>query len=82
MYCFVYILKCNDNSLYTGITTNPRRRVNEHNKRIKSCLQKCKIPAKLVYLEKCNNRKEAAKREKEIKGWTRDKKLKLVNSLH
>ena len=82
MACFTYIIKCNDQSLYTGITWNLKKRVKEHNLRIKSCLQKSKIPVKLVYWEKFKTRKEAAKREKEIKGWKRDKKEKLIESLH
>ena len=81
MACFTYIIKCNDQSLYTGITWNLKKRVKEHNLRIKSCLQKSKIPVKLVYWEKFKTRKEAAKREKEIKGWKRDKKEKLIESL-
>lgn len=80
MNCFVYILECKDKSFYTGISINPLIRLEQHNLRVKSCLQKSKIPVKLVYLEKKNNRIEAAKREKEIKGWRRDKKQNLINN--
>ena len=76
--CFLYIIKCNDGTFYTGITSNPNRRVDEHNQRIKSCLQKSKVPVKLVYLEKFDERKSAAKREKEIKCWSRKKKQDLI----
>lgn len=79
MFCFVYILKCKDGSYYTGITSNPKRRTEEHNQRIKSCLQKGIIPVKLVYLEKFNSRILAAKREREIKGWSRKKKEDLIS---
>jgi putative endonuclease len=72
------MLKCQDNSFYTGITWNLTKRVKEHNLRIKSCLQKSKIPVKLVYWERFKDKREAAKREKEIKGWRRDKKEKLI----
>ena len=82
MNIFVYILECKDNSFYVGITSNIERRIIEHNARIKSCLQKSKVPVKLKYIEKFNTREEAAKREKEIKGWRREKKIKLINSLH
>lgn len=82
MSCFVYIVKCKDNSLYTGITWNLQRRISEHNQRIKTPLQKSKVPVRLVYWQRFENRFEAAHREKEIKGWSRMKKDNLVNSLH
>ncbi len=77
---FVYILRCNDESYYTGITWNLKKRIIEHNLRIRSPLQKTKVPASLVFWEKHSNIIEAAKREKEIKGWSRHKKEKLINS--
>ncbi len=76
---YIYIIKCKDGSFYTGITWNLEKRLNEHNLRTKTCLQKSKIPVKLVYWEKFSTIKEAAKREKEIKGWRREKKEKLIN---
>jgi putative endonuclease len=79
---FVYILRCKDNSFYTGITWNLKKRINEHNQRVKSCLTKKKVPVKLVYWEIFRTRKEAARREKEIKGWIRKKKIELIKSLH
>jgi len=78
----VYIIRCADNSLYTGITWNLKKRVKEHNSRVKSCLQKSKIPVKLVYWERFKDKNKAAKREKEIKGWRKDKKETLISSLH
>ncbi|MDD5415955.1 MAG: GIY-YIG nuclease family protein [Candidatus Daviesbacteria bacterium] len=82
MAWFTYILRCKDESLYTGITWDLKRRIKEHNSRIKSCLQLSKIPVRLVYWERFKDRYLAAKREKEIKGWSRVKKQKLVDSLH
>ena len=79
---FLYIVKCRDNSYYTGITSNIERRVWQHNSGIKTSIQKSKRPVKLMYFEKYNNRINAAKREKEIKGWNRKKKEKLIDSLH
>ena len=79
---FVYIVKCEDNSYYTGITWNIEKRLKEHNSKIKSCLQKSKLPVNLVYWEEFYTKEEAAKREKEIKGWRKEKKEKLINSLH
>ena len=82
MFHYLYIIECKDGSFYTGITWNIEKRLKEHNSRIRSCLQKSKIPVTLVYQEKFNTIKEAARREKEIKGWRREKKEKLINSLH
>jgi putative endonuclease len=78
MLYFVYILQGRDNSFYTGITRNLKRRLEEHNKG-EVPFTKSKRPLKLVYLEKFHTREEAAKREKEIKGWRREKKEKLIN---
>ena len=77
---FVYILRCNDDSYYTGITWNLQKRIKEHNNRVKSPLQISKVPVKLVYWEKLIDIHHAARREKEIKGWSRVKKEKLINS--
>ncbi len=79
---FVYILECKDHSFYTGISWNIKKRIKEHNSRINSSLQLSKLPVKLVYWEKVQDRYKAAKREREIKGWRREKKIKLVSSLH
>ncbi len=61
-----------DKSLYTGITWNLRKRLLEH---------KGKLPVVLKYWESFEDRSQAARREKEIKGWGRVKKLKLIESL-
>ena len=79
MKCYLYILKCKDKSYYTGITWNPEKRLYQHNQGIKSSLQNSKKPVEIVYLEKFNSRKEAAKQEKKVKGWTRIKKKNLIN---
>ena len=77
--CYVYIIRCKDDSFYTGLTCNVEKRIIEHNSRIRSCLQKSKVPVKLVYIELFNDRISAAKREKEIKGWRRKKKQELID---
>lgn len=80
MYYF-YILRCADNSLYSGITTNLKRRVKEHNSKNGKGAKytRPRRPVKLVYSEKYKNRKEASKREAEVKSWTKEKKEKLVS---
>ena len=78
MRWYLYIAQCKDGSLYTGITTNPARRAKEHNSGIGAKSLAGKLPVKLVYKEGYNSKIDAAKREREIKGWRREKKLLLV----
>ena len=75
---FVYIVECQDNSLYTGITNNLEKRLKAHNEKKGAKAIKGKLPVKLVHQERYNNQKEAAKREREIKSWKREQKLELV----
>lgn len=82
MNWYVYIVKGNDGSLYTGITIDLKRRIIEHNsddvKGAKSL--RGRRPVKLVYYEKFETQIEAAKRESAIKNWKRKYKIKLINS--
>ena len=80
MRYFTYILECKNRYYYTGITWNLKKRVSEHNLGIKTCIQKSRRPVELVYWETFDNIKEAAKREKEIKGWRREKKETLIKN--
>lgn len=76
----VYILQCRDGSLYTGITTDPERRVKEHNTSPKGAkYTRSRRPVKLVYLEESEDRSAASKREWAIKKLTRNEKLLLVS---
>lgn len=81
MPCFVYILRYSDGMYYTGITWNLKKRIAEHNAGIKTAIQKSRLPVKLVYWEQFETRIEAAKKEKKIKGWRREKKEILMKSL-
>ena len=77
---FVYILACSDETLYTGITTNLERRLEEHNYSTKGAkYTRARRPVKLVYSEKLKNRSEASKREYTLKKLSRKKKLLLIN---
>ncbi len=80
---YVYIAKCHDETLYTGITTDVRRREREHNEddRLGAKSLRGKRPIHIVYYERYNNQKDARRREIEIKGWKREYKLKLVGEL-
>ncbi len=75
---FVYILKCQDGSLYTGITTNILRRLEEHKSGTASRYTRAKKVRKIVYTEKHFNRSLASRREAEIKALPREKKLNLI----
>ena len=75
---FVYIVECSDGSLYTGITTNLERRVTQHNSKKGAKSVMGKLPVKLMYHETAENTVSAAKREREIKSWSRKKKLDLI----
>ncbi len=77
---FVYILECSDSTLYTGITTDIDRRLDEHNNSDKGAkYTKLRRPVKLVYSEMQDDRSSASKREYAIKKLTRNKKLILIN---
>ena len=76
---FVYILKCSDNSYYTGFTNNLERRLQEHHSgKNKNCYTFNKRPLKLVWFETFNDVLNAIAIEKKIKGWSRIKKEALI----
>lgn len=77
MWC-VYILECADQSLYVGITNDLKRRSEEHFTKKGGWYTSYKSAVKIVYSEERLNKYQAAKREKQIKGWTRKKKLALI----
>jgi len=77
---YVYILKCADNSYYIGITNNLERRLQEHNsdKNFYSYTYS-RRPNKLVWFETFTTPNEAISKEKQLKGWSRKKKVALIN---
>ena len=76
---YVYIVKCSDNSLYTGITVDLERRVGEHNTSKKGAkYTKSRRPVHLVYSETHQDRSSASKRESAIKKLSRSEKLILL----
>lgn len=75
----LYILKCADKSLYTGITTDLKRRVGEHNSsKLGARYTKPRRPVKLVYSQKFKNRSLASIAEARIKKLPRKLKLELI----
>jgi putative endonuclease len=77
----VYILRCSDGSLYTGITTNLRRRLLEHNSPAGGCkYTRPRRPVALVYSEAAASRGEAMQRESYIKSLSLPQKRQLLHS--
>lgn len=78
----VYILRCSDETLYTGITKDVERRIGEHNGRYHGGARytSARRPVTLVYLEILKSRSEAAKREFEIKRLSREEKEELISA--
>jgi len=75
-YC--YILECADGTYYTGWTTDPERRLKQHNRGIGSRYTRSRLPVKMVYLEPQPDRRTAMKRERAIKRLSRATKRKLI----
>jgi len=77
---YVYLIECDDQSIYTGITTDVDRRFAEHQAGKGGHFTRSRKVKKVLYTEKQPDRSSALKREAEIKSWPREKKLALVNS--
>lgn len=75
---YVYILKCSDNTLYTGYTVDLKIRVETHNKGLGAKYTRGRLPAQLVYHEILDSKSEAMKREIKIKKLSREEKLDLI----
>ena len=75
---FVYILLCSDKSLYTGSSNNPDVRLFDHKNGKGGRYTRSHKPIRRVYLEELGSQSEALKRENQIKGCSRDKKIKIL----
>lgn len=81
MSYFTYILECSDKSFYVGCTNDLERRISQHNNsKWGAHYTKIRRPVKLLYSETFPTLKEARRREAEIKGWVRSKKIELIKS--
>jgi len=79
MKYYLYILQCNDATLYTGITTDLNRRIKEHNTSQKGAkYTKTRRPVKVVYQEELEDKSSALKREYKVKKLSRKEKLELI----
>ena len=80
MEYIVYILRCGDGSLYTGIATDLQRRVAVHNSGKGAKYTRSRLPVTPVYREKLPDKGAALRRELEIKAMKREEKLKLIGT--
>ncbi|MFA5249391.1 MAG: GIY-YIG nuclease family protein [Candidatus Paceibacterota bacterium] len=78
---YLYILKCADGTLYTGITVDLVRRVKEHNSsELGARYTRSRRPVKLVYSKEFSGRSEASKEEARIKKLSREEKLDMIKN--
>ncbi len=77
MAYFVYLLECQDKSIYTGITTDDLRRFEEPRANLGGHYTRSHKASRMLYTEEYETRSEALKREAEVKKWPREKKLRL-----
>ncbi len=75
---YVYILRCKDDSLYTGWTVDLRNRLIQHKKGKGAKYTRGRSPLELVYVESFSNKVDAQRREYKIKQLSREQKIKLI----
>jgi len=75
---FLYIVRCKDKTLYTGITNDLERRIMLHQKGIASRYTRSRLPVKLLYQESCSSRSDALKKEHAIKKLERAEKVAYI----
>src|SRR5512144_1654930 len=76
---FVYIVKCSDDTLYTGITNDLARREAQHNSGTASRYTRSRRPVKIIYQEPCRNRSYALKKEYAVKSLSRREKEEYID---
>ncbi len=79
---YVYILRCSDDTLYCGWTTDPEKRLKAHNSGHGAKYTRSRRPCELVYLESYDDKTEAMKREYAVKQLSREEKLSLIRSFN
>lgn len=77
---YAYMLKCSDNSIYSGYTTDPHRREKAHNDGKGAKYTKTRRPVKLVYFEEFDNKIDAMKREYAFKQYTHKEKEDIIKN--
>ena len=77
---YLYILRCKDDTLYTGITTDVEKRLEAHRSGRGAKYTRGRAPLELVYRETCGSHSDALKREHQIKALSREDKQKLIKN--
>ena len=77
---FAYMVRCKDNTIYSGYAVDPYKREEVHNSGKGAKYTRARIPVKLVYFEEFSDKKEALKRERELKKYSRIQKEELIKS--
>lgn len=77
---YAYMLRCKDNSIYSGYTTDLDRRLEVHNSGKGAKYTRARLPVKLEYFEEFEDKKEALKREREFKKYTHTEKEKIIKN--
>ena len=77
---YLYILRCKDGTLYTGITTDVEKRLEAHRSGRGAKYTRGRAPLELVYRETCGSHSDALKREHQIKALSREDKQKLIEN--
>ncbi len=80
MDCYTYILRCNDDTLYTGWTNNLAKRIKIHNAGKGARYTRGRLPVELLYYEVFSTKQAAQKREAQIKKLSRQEKLLLIKN--
>ena len=75
---YLYIMRCGDGSLYTGITTDVEKRLEVHRSGKGAKYTRGRGPLALIYRERCGSHSDALKRERQIKAMSREEKLRMV----
>ncbi len=77
---YIYILKCSDGSFYTGHTESLDKRISQHQQAyFSNCYTANRLPCELVYQASFDSRKQSLFIERQIRGWSRQKKRALIN---
>jgi putative endonuclease len=77
---YLYILKCGDRTLYTGVTTDVERRLAMHRKGTASKYTRSRLPVRLVHREACEDRADALRKEHAVKKLSRSEKEEYIRS--
>jgi len=77
---YIYILKCSDGSFYTGHTESLDKRIEQHQQAsFSNCYTAKRLPCELVYQASFDSRKQSLSIERQVRGWSRQKKRALIN---